>query len=470
MEKHKGNNPPKSGVALLPFVIFIGLYLGAGIYLSIKKVDMAFYQFPVLVACFVGLIFAFILHKGKIAEKFDYFIAGMGNADIMTMCMIYLLAGAFSSATGAMGGVESTVNLALNFIPPSLLIAGIFIVSAFLSLAMGTSMGTISAVGPIAVPLAIAANLNLPLTVGAFVGGAMFGDNLSIISDTTIAATKSQHVEMKDKFNLNLKMALPAAIITVVLLLIFGRPDVPPETAHKAFDIIKVLPYIFVLVFALIGFNVFAVLAGGIIFSVIIGLATGSFGVLEAAQAMNSGMMGMFEIFVLSMLVGGLANMVTKAGGIQWLLDGISKGIKSRTSAELGIAGLVSAVDCACANNTVAIIISGPIAKELSNRYKVDPRRAASLLDSFSCVFQGLIPYGAQMLLAVKLTEGAVSPFEIIPNVWYVFILMIVAILSTFIPFTDGALRKDPWNYEWDCRESEVEQMKKIKAEEAANA
>nr|WP_072514949.1 Na+/H+ antiporter NhaC family protein [Ndongobacter massiliensis] len=456
-----------SGVALLPFLIFVGIYLAAGIILSIQGVEMAFYAFPVLVACLIGIMCAFVLHPGTMGEKFDAFTAGMGNTDIMTMCMIYMLAGAFAASTSAMGGAESTINLALSLIPAQFLIAGVFLVGAFLSLAMGTSMGTIGALGPIAIGLANAANLNLGLTLGAVLGGAMFGDNLSVISDTTIAATKTQNVEMKDKFNLNFKLALPAAVLTFVLLLIFGRPEVAPQTESYTYDIVKVLPYLFVLIAALVGVNVFVVLAGGIVFSVVIGIATGSFDFLTAVGSMNDGFMGMAEIYILSMFVGGLAEMVRRAGGINWLLNRLSRSIKSRAGGEIGVSVLVSAVDIACANNTVAIVLAGPIAKQLSNRFKIDPRRVASLLDTFSCIFQGIIPYGAQMLLALKLSESGLSPFAVIPNVWYVFFLAILAIVSIFVPFADGVCRKDPWNFEYDCPESKVEAKKASLANEA---
>lgn len=446
----------KSGLALLPFVIFVGLYLGVGIYLSMQKVDMAFYQFPILVACMIGIFSAFALHKGTLDEKFNAFIKGMGDGDIMTMCIIYLLAGSFSAVSSAIGSVESTVNLALSFIPSQFLLVGVFIVGAFLSLAMGTSMGTIGAVAPIALGLAQAANLPIALTAGAVLGGAMFGDNLSVISDTTIAATKSQNVEMKDKFRLNSKLAFPAAIITIVLLFIFGRPEVAPEVAQLEYNVVKVIPYLFVLVAALAGMNVFVVLAGGSVISLIIGLLTSSTTFLDGTSAMGAGMLGMSEIFILSILVGGLANMVKQAGGIAWLIEKLRSGIRSRSSAELGIAGLVSALDLAAANNTVAIIISGPIAKQLTNEFKVDPRRSASLLDTFSCVFQGLIPYGAQMLLMIKLTEGAANPLEVIPMTWYCLILAVISLVSIFIPFADGAIKKDPWNFEHDCPESKV--------------
>lgn len=452
--------PRESGISLIPFVIFIGLYLGVGISLSTQGVEMAFYQFPILLACLIGIAFAFAIHKGTMEEKLGALIKGMGDQDVMVMCLIYILAGAFSSCSDAMGGVESTVNLALTKIPSNLLIAGIFLISSFLSLAMGTSMGTIAAVVPVAVGLASKANLNIYLTVGACLGGAMFGDNLSIISDTTIAATRSQGVEMRDKFRMNLIIALIAAAVTFALLVAFGRPDHPPAVKNLPYNVLKIIPYLFVLIAALAGMNVLVVLMGGIVIAAGIGMLTSSFTFIEATASMGAGMLNMAEIYILSMLVGGLASMCRKDGGFAWLMKKLTKNVKSTAGAQGTIAALVSLVDLAAANNTVAIIITGPLAKDLSTRFKVDPRRTASILDIFSCVFQGLIPYGAQALLALSLTAKttglALNPFKVIPNTWYCLILSVVAILSIFIPFADQAIKKDPWNFEQDCKQSQV--------------
>ena len=452
------NKPKGSGLALIPFVIFLAVFLGTGIILQSQDVDMAFYQLPAPVAALVAIIVAFIMFKGSMDEKFDAFIKGCGDDNIIIMCIIYILAGAFSGVSGAMGGVESTVNFALSIIPPQYITAGIFIISCFISLSTGTSVGTVVAVGPIAVGLADKGGLNLALVIAALLGGAMFGDNLSVISDTTIAATRTQNVDMRDKFRMNFKMALPAAIITAILLLIFGRPVNVVAAEEYSYNIIKMLPYILVLVTALVGVNVFVVLTIGILTSGIIGMLFGDFGLLQFGQEVYNGFTGMFEIFLLSMLIGGLAALVNKEGGIQWILDKVRGMIKGRKSAEIGIAALVSLVDAATANNTVAIIISGPIAKEISTEFEVDPRRSASLLDSFSCVFQGLIPYGAQMLIAIGFTAGAVSPLEVIPLLWYQLLLAVIAIISIYIPFTDGAINKDPWNYEHDLPMSKVAQ------------
>ncbi|MBU5675133.1 Na+/H+ antiporter NhaC family protein [Alkaliphilus sp. MSJ-5] len=443
----KLNEKRGNGVALLPFLIFVLVYLISGIILQTKGIEMAFYQFPAPVAASIGIVFAFILTKGSLDEKFNVFIKGCGDDNIIIMCIIYLLAGAFSAVSSAMGGVESTVNLGLALIPAKFITVGIFIIAAFISISTGTSVGTIVAIGPIAVQLVEKAGLNLPLVLGALVGGAMFGDNLSIISDTTIAATRTQGVSMKDKFRANIGFTLPAALVTIVLLLIFGKPVAIPESQEYAFNIIKVIPYIFVLIAAIAGMNVFGVLTGGIIISGAIGLGYGSFKGLEFVQHIYSGFTGMFDIFLLSLLTGGLANMVSNGGGLDWLLYRINKTVKGKKSAELGISALVSLTDAATANNTVSIIVSGQLAKEISKEHNIDPRKTASLLDAFSCVMQGLIPYGAQLLIAGSFTDGLVSPVQIVPYVWYCYILVIFAILSIVTPFGNGYLAKNPWNF-----------------------
>lgn len=419
-----------NGLALIPFLIFIGIYLITGMVLNARGMEMAFYQLPAPIASFIGIIVAFMLFKGSFEEKLSLFLKGCGDENIMIMCMVFLFAGAFTSVSSAMGGVDSVVNLGMTVIPPHYIAAGIFVMSAFISISTGTSVGTVTAVTPIALGLASAGGLNTTLVVGATIGGAMFGDNLSMISDTTIAATRTQGVKMKDKFRANFAISLPAAIVTVILLLIFGRPEVVPEVQEYSYSLIKVLPYLFVLIASLLGVNVFIVLTGGILFSGIVGIATDSFTVLELANHVYNGFTGMFEIFLLSMITGGLAKMVEKEGGIDWLLQKISKIIKGRKSAELGIAAMTSLTNMATANNTVAILIASPIAKDISERYEVDPKRTASLLDIFACIFQGILPYGAQMLFACALMENLNSPFQVITKCWYQYILMLFAVLS----------------------------------------
>ena len=422
-----------SGKALLPLGIFVGIYLITGMILEIQGVEMAFYQLPAPVAAMIGVLSAFLLFKGSIDEKLKVFFKGCGNEDVMTMCFIFLFAGAFTTVSSEMGGVDAVVNLGMSILSPQFVAAGAFIISAFIGISTGTSVGTVVAVTPITIGLAEVGGLNPFLVVAATISGAMFGDNLSMISDTTIAATRTQGVEMKDKFRTNVAIALPSAIITVLLLILFGRPEVVPEVKEYTFDIIKVIPYLFVLISSLIGWNVFLILTGGIIFSGIIGVVSGSFTILQFAGHIYTGFTGMFEIFLLSMIMGGLANMVQEEGGIEWVLQKIKKVVKNRKSAELGIATMVSLADVATANNTVAILITGNVAKELSEEYKIDSKRTASLLDIFACIFQGLIPYGAQLLYACAMLPNLSSPFQVISFCWYPCILGVVAVVSIFL-------------------------------------
>lgn len=444
---NKENKIKANGLALIPFLVFIIIYLGSGIILQSKGVEMAFYQFPAPVAVFCGVVVAFIMFKGTLNDKFMRFVEGCGNNDIIIMCTIYLLAGAFAGVSKAMGGVDSTVNLGLTFIPAQFILAGLFVISAFISIATGTSCGALAAVAPIAVGLASKAGLNVPLTMAAVVGGCMFGDNLSVISDTTIAATRTQGCEMRDKFKVNLFIALPAALLTIVLLIIFGKPSVVPEMQVYDYNLIKVLPYLFVLILSIAGLNVFAVLTGGIVISGIIGLSYGNLTILTFAQETFKGFTSMTDIFLVSMITGGLAHMVTKEGGLQFLLNKIQRMIKGKKSAEVGISALVAMTDAAIANNTVSIIINGPIAKEISEKYKVDPRRSASLLDIFACVMQGMIPYGAQMLMVGSFTKGLVSPLDVMPLLWYQQLLVISVIVSMYIPFADRIIKRNPWDW-----------------------
>lgn len=453
-------NEKISSKALIPFLVFIIIYLSTGIILQLRGVEMAFYQLPAPIAVFIGIISAFLLFSGSVDEKFDNLVEGCGDSNIIIMCLIYLLAGAFSALASKSGGVDSVVGLGLSFIPGKFLTAGVFLISCFISIATGTSVGSITALGPIAVGLSESGGINLSLMLGALVGGSMFGDNLSVISDTTIAATRSQNCQMKDKFRMNIKMALPAGLITLILLLIFGAPESEPSQKDLSYELIKIIPYIFVLISALMGLNVFLVLTGGILFSGIILLFDNGFDFLSLSQTMWEGFTGMFEIFLLSMLIGGLSNMVNKEGGINWIIGKIKKIAKGEKSGQLGIALLVSLADIAVANNTVAIIISGPIAKKMCGEYKIDPRRSASLLDAFSCVFQGIIPYAAQVLIAASFSQGKLAPFQLIPYFYYQFILGLVAIISIYIPFIRP---KDKWNFELDMAESEVKNHLKNK-------
>lgn len=449
--ENKNLKAKANGAALLPFIVFVLVYLATGIILNAMGVEMAFYQVAAPVCILPAIILAFIMFEGSIDDKFNDFVRGCGDENIIIMCLIYILAGAFATVSKASGGVDSVVNFALSLIPVQYITAGIFLISCFISISTGTSVGTISAVGPIAVGVATKGNLSLPLVLGALVGGAMFGDNLSVISDTTIAATRTQNVGMKDKFRANIKIAIPAAVITFIVLLIVGKPEGKVVLDDLSYKLILIIPYLFVLISALAGMNVFLVLTSGIILSGIIGIFTGGLTMMSFAQKIFDGFSGMFEIFLLSLLTGGLSYMVSSNGGIEWLVQKIRSFAKDVKSAEISIALLTLLTDAATANNTVAIIIDGPVAKEISRDFKVDPRRSASFLDTFSCVMQGIIPYGAQILIAAGLTKElgalAVSPVQIIPFLWYQALLAVFAILSIFMRFADP---KDKWDFEND--------------------
>lgn len=436
--------------ALLPFIIFIAIYLGAGLYFQSAGVSMAFYQFPSVTAMFIAVLSAFCLSRDPVMFKFGIFSKGAGNDNIMTMLMIYILAGAFSAVAAAMGGRDATVNLGMSLIPPQFLTVGIFLISAFMGTATGTSMGTVAAIIPIAAGMAEKSGIPAPLILGACVSGAMFGDNLSMISDTTIAATRTQGCELKDKFKMNFLIALPAAILTIAVFLMAGTPSAV-LSGNTDYTLLKVLPYMAVLLLALLGVNVFLVLVSGIFLSGFIGLMDGTLSVISFAQQIWTGFTGMSEAFFLALFCGGISEMISYYGGIAWLIEKLQGNIHSSRTAQLGIAVLVSLVDSATANNTVAIIVSGGVAKKIAARFHVDPRKSASLLDIFSCVFQGIIPYGAQLLTAAALASQsglAITALDIVPHMWYCFFLAAFGILSIYVPYADYAVRKNPWKGE----------------------
>lgn len=429
-----------SAVALLPLVLFLALFIGVGTYLSLQGVDFAFYQLPAPIAVLPAVILALILSKDKLNRSIEHFMRGVGHQDIIAMCMIYLLAGAFASVAKASGGVDATVNLGLSAIPTNMILPGIFLISAFIATAMGTSMGTIAAVAPVALGIAQSAGMSLPLTAGVVLSGAMFGDNLSIISDTTIAATRSQGCEMKDKFKENIRIALPAALVALVIFAFNSTATQVPETGP--IEWLKVLPYVTILILAVSGMNVFVVLTIGIVLAGGVSLSSiNDYGLTNFAQDIYSGFGNMQEIFLLSMLIGGLSELMRRQGGLAFLTNLVSGIIRTFGSShskeangrasELGIAGLVSMVNTCTANNTVAIIVSGSVARQLAEENNVSPRRSASLLDIFSCVIQGVLPYGAQVLLLGSVFN--LSPLEVVANSYYCFALAIAAIVAVFI-------------------------------------
>lgn len=429
-----------SAVALIPLIVFLALFIGVGTYLSLQGVDFAFYQLPAPIAALPAVMLALLLSKDKLNRAIEQFLGGVGHKDIIAMCMIYLLAGAFAAVAKASGGVDATVNLGLSAIPTSMILPGIFLISAFIATAMGTSMGTIAAVAPVALGIADSAGMSIPLTAGVVLSGAMFGDNLSIISDTTIAATRSQGCEMRDKFKENIRIALPAALIAIVIFAFNSTATQVPETGP--IEWLKVLPYITILILAVSGMNVFVVLTIGILLAG--GVSLGSvenYGMTDYAQDIYAGFGNMQEIFLLSMLIGGLSELMRRQGGLAFLTNLVSGVIRAFGSShskqangcasELGIAGLVSMVNLCTANNTVAIIVSGSVARQLAEENNVSPRRSASLLDIFSCVIQGVLPYGAQVLLLGSVFN--LSPLDIITHSYYCFALAIVAVVTVFI-------------------------------------
>ena len=413
----KGN-----GLALLPIGVFLVIFLGSGI------ITKDFYAMPAIVAFLIALAVAFLQNrKLKFNDKISVIAKGVGDENIITMSLIFLCAGAFSGAVKAAGGVESTVNLGLSILPSSIAVVGLFIIGCFISVSMGTSMGTIAALAPIAVGISEKTGFAMAVCIGAVVCGAMFGDNLSMISDTTIAAVKTQGCEMKDKFKENFFIVLPAAALTIVIFLVITMNGDFKLTENLTYNIWKVVPYLLVLVGALIGINVFVVLIGGTIVSLFVGVTTGSIALNEMFVVVGNGVTGMYDITVISIVVACIVSLVKENGGIQFVLNLIHKNIKSEKGAELGIAGLSLVVDACTANNTVAIVMAGPIAKEISDEFQVDPKRSASLLDIFSSVGQGLIPYGAQLLSAATLT--GLTPFDIMPYLYYPILMAISAVL-----------------------------------------
>jgi len=428
-EQIKKGNP----FALLPLLVFLVLFVGSGI------ITGDFYKMPVVVAFLISAAVAlFSNRKASLQEKIDVFCKGAGDANIILMIVIFLLAGGFSGVAKAMGGVDSTVNLSLSILPANLLVVGLFVIGCFISVSMGTSVGTISALAPIGLGIYEKTGMSLPLIMGAIVGGAMFGDNLSMISDTTIAAVRTQGCELKDKFKTNFLIVLPAAIITVVLLGIITSGHVVNNNEVYNYEIIKVVPYIAVLIGALCGVNVFLLLGSGILLAGLIGIFTGSFDFLGFIEAISGGINGMQELSILVLIVGGVVGLIKFNGGIDFILNFITSKIKSKKGAEFGIAILVSIIDLCTANNTIAIVTAGPLAKDISEKYDIDPRKSASILDIFSSCWQGIIPYGAQLLTAAGI--AGISPVEIIKYLYYPGLMFVFGILS--IVFGIPALNK----------------------------
>lgn len=418
--------------ALIPFFVFLVFYLG----ISLWAHD--FYFVPMPVAFIVASATAFMQdRKLSLNNKMEVFARGMGDSNIMIMCLIFILAGAFGSIAKAMGSVDATVLAARHLIPESLILPGFFLISCFISLAIGTSCGTIAALTPIAIGMVNSVGIPPALMVGTIIGGAMFGDNMSMISDTTIAATRTQKVAMRDKFLMNLKVSLPASLITIIIYWFAGRnysavPVTDPITWQK---VILILPYLAILIGALAGINVMGLLFLGSIIAIVIGILTGNLTFASALKETGAGTMGMAETLIVALLAGGLLSMIRHNGGISYLLKKIQKAIANKKQCELGVISLVGIINLFTANNTVAIVIAGPIAKVLSDKYRCDSRKIASILDTMSCVVQGIIPYGAQILIAVGIAKGAgieLASLDLIKNLFYP-ILLFIALLASIL-------------------------------------
>lgn len=424
--------------ALLPLLLFLCLFLGSGIYHSYLGTEFAFYQLKALVAILPAIILAIFLARKPINQAIDDFLVGASQPNLILMCMVFMLAGAFASVSSLIGSVDATVQFGLSLIPAQFILPMLFVISAFLATAMGTSMGTIAACAPIAFGFTQATDLSIPLTIGAVISGAMFGDNLSMISDTTIAATRSQNVELRDKFRVNIWIALPAAVFLIIIYTVIGTSH-SETTLTKDYQPWLILPYFAVFFLAFSRLHVLAILMLGILISGVIGLFFfDGFSVFKLSNAIYDGFLGLFEVTLLSLFLGGLSALLQKQGGLAWLLARIYQitqwfKMSRQRVGEFGIAALVVCSNIFVANNTVAILLAGDVAREIAKEYGVDAKRAASILDIFSCVVQGIIPYGAQILLACAIAK--ISPLELIHYVYYCWLLALCAIVAIIIRY-----------------------------------
>ena len=417
----------KGLIALSPLVVFIVLYLVTSI------IARDFYKVPITVAFMTASIYAIIVFNGHpLRERIDVFSRGAGTSQMMLMLWIFVLAGAFANSAKTMGSIDATVNLALTLLPAQMLLAGLFLAACFISLSIGTSVGTIVALTPIAAGIAQQTGTSIPLMTAVVVGGSFFGDNLSFISDTTIMATSTQGCKLSDKFHVNSFIVIPAALIILVVYVIMGADIASPRQVGEV-SFVKVIPYLIVLVTAVFGMNVMAVLTLGIMLTGLIGISNGAFDVFGWMKAMGDGILGMSELIIITMMAGGLLEIVKQQGGIDFIIKRLTRHVNTKRGAELSIAALVSLVNLCTANNTVAILTVGGISKHIGDRYGVDNRKAASILDTFSCMTQGLIPYGAQILMAAGLAQ--LNPISIVPYLYYPLAIGIAALLAILLRY-----------------------------------
>ncbi len=422
--------------ALLPIGVFLVLYLGLGILFEyVMKIPMGFYNIPIVTAFMAAILVACIQNKKLTFEdKLEVMAQGLADKNIITMILIFLTAGTFVGVVGR-SSAESVAYFMLSIIPARFAVAVLFVVACFVSTAMGTSVGTITLITPIAVAVAAASGFNLPLCVGAVMGGAMFGDNLSFISDTTIAACNGQGCAMKDKFRENFGIASPAALATLVVILLLSFQTDLSGSVSQEYNLIQIIPYVLVLIGGIIGINVFVVLLIGIVSGAVIVLAMGQVTFLDLISNMGSGASGMFETSMVAILVSAMCALIREYGGFETLLAVIRKMFRGRKGGQLGMGLLVGVMDIATANNTVAIVMANPIAAEMAQQYGITPKKAASILDTFSCVFQGVIPYGAQMLVALSAANELgyeLSAFDVIPNLFYPGLLLLSSLIFIF--------------------------------------
>ena len=414
-------------LALSPFIVFMVVYLIGSL------IAGDFYELPLTVAFLIASAYAIgITPKIKLRERINIFSRGAGDENIMLMIWILVLAGAFATTASKMGAIEATVNLTLRFLPAGMLLPGLFLAACFISLSIGTSVGTVVALTPVAVGIAEQTGSSLPLIVALVVGGAFFGDNLSFISDTTIVATQTQGCKMNDKFKANIWLAAPAALVVLIAYIFIGQGVQVPDYV-PLLEWYKVIPYIAVLVMAIVGINVLVVLFIGILLAGIIGILTGSFTAIGWMGAMGEGIMGMSELIIVTLLAGGMLELIRQGGGIDYIIEKLTRRIQGKRGAELTIASLVMLTNVCTANNTIAIMTTGPIAYDIANRFKIDTRKSASLLDTFSCFTQGFLPYGAQMLMAAGL--ASISPASIIGYLYYPMIMGLFALLSILLRY-----------------------------------
>ena len=410
-----------------PLAVFITLYLVTSI------IAGDFYRVPITVGFLTASVYAITITRGSLRRRITVFSRGAGSSQMMLMIWIFVLAGAFANSAKVMGSIDATVNLTLSLLPAEMMLAGLFLAACFISLSIGTSVGTIVALTPIAAGVALQTGASTAVLVAAVVGGSFFGDNLSFISDTTIIATQTQGCKLSDKFRVNSFIVVPAAIVVLILYVFMGQGITSPANIPEV-EFSKVLPYLVVLVTAIFGLHVMVVLTLGIILAGIIGLLTGGFSdVFVWMQAMGDGIKGMGELIVITMLAGGLLEVIKHNGGIDFIIERLTRHISGKRGAELSIAALVSIVNLCTANNTVSIITVGGIARQIGRKYQLDPRKCASLLDTFSCTVQGLIPYGAQMLMAAGL--AAINPIEILPSLYYPVAIGVAALLAIMLRY-----------------------------------